>query len=83
MLWEGWGERKREYAGHLFPLPIVPCTLSVLLIIDPLLLFFSGISSGSLCGGERLATMSLEFEFHLQFAFGSASTVLLDIPQSA
>ena len=29
-----------------------------------------------------LATMSLEFEFHLQFPFGSASTELSDFCQS-
>ena len=48
-----------------------------------LLLFFLGIPSRNLCGGERLATMSLEFEHHLQFPFGSLSTGLSDIRQSA
>ena len=44
MLWGGWGERKRERAGHdgkgeerrearRFPLPIVPRALSIFSII--------------------------------------------------
>ena len=60
VLWGGWGERKRERAGHdgkgeerrearRFPLPIVPRALSIFSIIDILM----GIPSGSLCGGER------------------------------
>ena len=63
MLWGGWGERKRECAGHdekgkekreasgscLFPLPIVPGALSIFSIIT----IFRGIPSRSLCGGER------------------------------
>ena len=59
VLWGGWGERKRERAGHdgkgeerrearRFPLPIVPRALSIFSIIDILM----GIPSGSLCGGE-------------------------------
>ena len=60
MLWGGWGERKRERAGHdgkgeerreapavsLFP---SSPALSIFSIIDILM----GIPSGSLCGGER------------------------------
>ena len=49
VLWGGWGERKRERAGHDgFPLSIVPRALSIFSIIDILM----GIPSGSLCGGE-------------------------------
>ena len=61
MLWGGWGERKRERAGHdgkgeerreapavsLFP--SFPARFLFLSIIDILM----GIPSGSLCGGER------------------------------
>ena len=60
MLWGGWGERKRERAGHdgkgeerreaavsLFPSS--PARFLFLSIIDILM----GIPSGSLCGGER------------------------------
>ena len=60
MLWGGWGERKRERAGHdgkgeerreapavsLFP--SFPARFLFLSIIDILM----GIPSGSLCGGE-------------------------------
>ena len=51
MLWGGWGERKRERAGHdgKGEVPIVPRALSIFSIIDILV----GIPSGSLCGGER------------------------------
>ena len=60
VLWGGWGERKRERAGHdgkgeerreapavsLFPSS--PARFLFLSIIDILI----GIPSGSLCGGE-------------------------------
>ena len=59
VLWGGWGERKRERAGHdrkgeerreaavsLFP--SFPARFLFLSIIDILM----GIPSGSLCGGE-------------------------------
>ena len=51
VLWGGWGERKRERAGHdgKGEAPIVPRALSIFSIIDILM----GIPSGSLCGGER------------------------------
>ena len=64
VLWGGWGERKRERKGHdgkgkerretsgsrLFPLPVVPCALSIVFFDY---CFFIWIASGSFCGGER------------------------------
>ena len=61
MLWGGWGERKRERAGHdmkgkkrrevpafsLFP------SSPARFLIFPIIAIFIGIPSGSLCGGER------------------------------
>ena len=61
VLWGGWGERKRERAGHdmkgkkrrevpafsLFP------SSPARFLIFPIIAIFIGIPSGSLCGGER------------------------------
>ena len=61
VLWGGWGERKRERAGHdrkgkkrrevpafsLFP------SSPARFLIFPIIAIFIGITSGSLCGGER------------------------------
>ena len=79
VLWEA-GEKEKESTQGTFSLfPSSPARF----LFFRLLLFFLGIPSGNLCGGERLATMSLEFEHHLQFPFGSPSTGLSDIHQSA
>ena len=59
VLWGGWGERKRERAGHdrkgkerrdfrLVPFPIFPRALSIF----PIIANFIGIPSRSLSGGE-------------------------------
>ena len=58
-MWGGWGERKRERAGHdrkgkerrdfcLVPFPIFPRALSIF----PIIANFIEIPSWSLCGGE-------------------------------
>ena len=61
MLWGGWGERKRERAGHdgKGEVPIVPCALSIFSIIDILM----GIPTGSLCGGERYIYRKSDIRF--------------------
>ena len=75
VLWGGWGERKRERAGHdgkgeerreapavsLFPSS--PARFLFLSIIDILM----GIPSGSLCGGERYIWQLLKKKKDLKF----------------
>ena len=49
VLWGGWGERKRERAGHDFSLfPSCPARFLFFSIIA----IFVGMPSGGLCGGE-------------------------------
>ena len=59
MLWGGWGERKRERAGH----PSSPARFLFLSIIDILM----GIPSGSLCGGERYIWQLMKKKKDLKF----------------
>ena len=60
MLWGGWGERKREHAGHdgkgeereeRLPLPIVPRVLTIFLIS---VIFLKGYPAGA--SAEERAT---------------------------
>ena len=49
MLWGGWGERKRERAGHDFSL--LPSSHARFIFFS-IIAIFAGIPSGSLRGGE-------------------------------